>query len=55
MKKGKRYFPGKKDNGEIKLIKEAIAAVQKENLKYSSEVYGNEHQNTYLTTQVENE
>ena len=54
MKKEKRCFPAKSTD-EIRLSKEKIVAIQKENLlKYSSEKHEDEHQTTYLATQVSN-
>ena len=54
MKKDKRCFPAKTID-EIRLNKEEIVAIQKENLlKYSPENHEDEHQNAYLATQVEN-
>ena len=54
MKKDKRCFPAKIID-EIRLNKEEIVAIQKENLlKYSPEKHEYEHKNVYLATQVEN-
>ena len=54
MKKEKRCFPAKSTD-EIRLSKEKILAIQKENLlKYSSEKNEDEHQTTYLATKVSN-
>ena len=54
MKKGPRCFPTKTIE-EIRLNKEEIVAIQKENLlTYSPEKHEDEHQNAYLATQVDN-
>lgn len=55
MKKNKRRFSAKTIN-KVRLNKEEIVAMQKKNLlKYSSQVHEDEHQNTYLAIQTENE
>ena len=52
--KNYRCFPATTID-EIRLNKEKIVAIQKENLlKYSSEVQEDEHQTSYLMTKVEN-
>ena len=54
MKKDKKSFPAKTID-EIRLNKEEIVAIQKENLiKYSPEKHEDEHQTAYLATQVDN-
>ena len=54
MKKDKRCFPAETID-EIRLNKEEIVAIQKENLlKYSPEKHEDEHQNAYLATKFEN-
>ena len=54
MKKDKRCFPAETID-EIRLNKEEIIAIQKENLlKYSPEKHEDEHQNAYLATKFEN-
>ena len=50
----KRCFPAKTID-EIRLNKEEIVAIEKKNLlKYSSKRHEDEHQKTYLATQVDN-
>ena len=54
MKKDKRFFPTKRIN-ETRLKKEEILTIQKKYLlKHSPEEHEDEHQNTYLATQVDN-
>ena len=54
MKKDKRCYTAKTID-KIRLNKEEIVGIQKKNLlKCSSEGHGDEHQNIYLVTQVQN-